>query len=338
MAINALCELNGEPVIKFNNTVTEVVILYNVIFSVIFVVLICVGIWYYSSRLNDTLYEIQNTNQALKDSERVLEARVVERTHALAVARDIALEANITKSQFLANMSHELRTPLNAIIGYSEMLLEEANDIGEIALVPDLNKIQFSGKHLLSLINDILDLSKIEAGKMELYIEKFDVCSLVHEIAGTIEPLVQKQSNKLITHCEPSVGMIESDLTRIRQILFNLLSNANKFTENGTITLTVHHERREEYARIIFEVKDTGIGMSPEQTNKLFQAFVQAEVSTTRKYGGTGLGLVLTKRFCEMMNGDVQVISELGKGSTFVVNLPVEVHKAKPTTPDLLSV
>lgn len=262
--------------------------------------------------------------------------------HDLQEAKTRAEQANTTKSQFLANMSHELRTPLNAIIGYSEMLQEEAEDLGQEDLVPDLQKIHGAGKHLLGLINDILDLSKIEAGKMELYLESFSVAGLVREVVSTVQPLVNKNHNTLVVHCPEHLGTIRADLTKIRQNLFNLLSNASKFTEAGTITLSVWQEGEAIAPElspsagsppmdwINFEVKDTGIGMTPEQVERLFQPFTQADASTTRKYGGTGLGLTITQRFCQMMGGDIRVVSGLNQGTTFTMRLPRQVALSVP--------
>ena len=248
-----------------------------------------------------------------------------ERMNAeLITARDEALEASRTKTAFLANMSHELRTPMNAIIGYSEMLAEEAEDAGVEEFIPDLNKIQSAGKHLLSLINDILDLSKIESGKMTVYLEAFDVRSLVEDVAATVKPLLSKNNNKLILNIQPELGAMTSDLTKVRQTLFNLMSNASKFTENGTITLSTNLDKSGLSSNVTFAVQDTGIGMTPEQCGKLFQAFSQADASTTRKYGGTGLGLAISRRFCQILGGDITVTSIPGTGSTFTVILPLQ--------------
>ncbi|MEE8265464.1 MAG: response regulator, partial [Acidiferrobacterales bacterium] len=233
------------------------------------------------------------------------------------------------KSQFLANMSHELRTPLNAIIGYSEMLQEEADDLGQEGFLPDLNNIHVAGKHLLSLINDILDLSKIEAGKMDLFLESFDIAKMVADVATTIQPLVAKNANALRVDCGDDLGAMRADLVKVRQALFNLLSNACKFTERGTVTLTVSQETADRIPWIIFRVRDSGIGMTPEQMEKLFQAFSQADVSTTRQFGGTGLGLAISRKFCQMMGGDITVESTFGKGSTFAIRLPVRAADAK---------
>jgi GAF domain-containing protein/CheY-like chemotaxis protein len=229
------------------------------------------------------------------------------------------------KSEFLANMSHELRTPLNAIIGYSEMLQEDAADLGAEQLTDDLKRINAAGKHLLELINAVLDLSKIEAGKMELYLESFDVAGLVKDIAAVIQPLAAKNANRLEVRCPDEIGAMRADLTKVRQALFNLLSNASKFTDRGTISLAVARETSEAQEWMVFSVSDTGIGMTPEQLTRLFTAFSQADAATTRKYGGTGLGLALSRRLCRMMGGDVTVESEAGRGSTFTIRLPARV-------------
>lgn len=233
-----------------------------------------------------------------------------------------AEEANRAKSSFLANMSHELRTPLNAIIGYSEMLQDEVEDLGQETLIPDLRKIHAAGRHLLSLINDILDVSKIEAGKMELYYETFDVLMIVQDVATTIHPLVEKNANRLDLRCSNDLGSMWADATRVRQVLFNLLSNAAKFTQAGLITFEVFCESAGSQESVIFRISDTGIGMTDAQLNRLFQAFTQADASTSRKYGGTGLGLVISRKFCQMMGGDIVVESKHGKGTRFTATLP----------------
>ena len=236
------------------------------------------------------------------------------------------------KSEFLANMSHELRTPLNAIIGYSEMLQEEAEDLGYQDFTPDLQKINAAGKHLLALINDILDLSKIEAGRMDLYLETFDLTTMLHDVQTTVQPLVGKNANTLVVQCADDLGSMRADLTKVRQALFNLLSNACKFTKRGTVALAVTRQAEAGVEWITFRVSDTGIGMTPAHMARLFQAFSQAEASTARQFGGTGLGLAITKQFCQLMGGDVTVESELDKGSTFTIQLPAEVAAANVTT------
>lgn len=304
-------------------------------------------------RLEDEVVDITrnfNTMTArLEELYTGLEQKVTERTHELTealgelqVKRDEALQASRTKSLFLANMSHELRTPLNAIIGYSEMLEEEARIQPEQAeafesIVPDLQKIQKAGKHLLALINDILDISKIEAGKVELYLEEFLLTDLLDEIVATIQPLVDKNNNVLVYEPGENLGRFYSDMTRLRQIVFNLVSNAAKFTSDGTITMRVTREviAHSEWLRIAIE--DTGIGMTPEQASRVFQEFTQADASTTRKYGGTGLGLPISRHFSQMMGGDITVESEAGKGSTFTVLLPVRMAPAPGKRPAMES-
>jgi len=239
------------------------------------------------------------------------------------------------KSEFLANMSHELRTPLNAIIGYSEMLQEEAADQGEGRFVADLQRINAAGRHLLELINAVLDLSKIEAGKMDLYLETFGIATLVHDVAAVIRPLAEKNANRLEIRCDEDAGSMRADLTKVRQALFNLLSNACKFTDHGTVSLAVVREATETGDWVAFAVRDTGIGLTPDQMAKLFQEFSQADAATTRKYGGTGLGLSLSQRLCRMMGGDIRATSEPGAGSTFTIRLPATVidPRAESVTP-----
>jgi signal transduction histidine kinase/CheY-like chemotaxis protein len=270
---------------------------------------------------------LQRANNDLKTRTQELEDEIVHRKRMqdeLLKAKDAAEEASRAKSAFLANMSHELRTPLNAIIGYSELLEEEMRDAGGDGNVRDLRRIRGAGKHLLSLINDVLDLSKIEAGKMALHLESFDVASLVEEMITTLEPVAERNSNGLVLRMAGDPGSMHADITKVRQILFNLLSNACKFTENGTVTLDVERRGGGE-DRIIFRVSDTGIGMTPEQRKNLFQSFAQADSSTSRKYGGTGLGLAISQRFTHMMRGDIHVASTIGEGSAFTLDLPANV-------------
>jgi signal transduction histidine kinase/DNA-binding response OmpR family regulator len=278
---------------------------------------------------NDMAARLLSARSALTRANAELE----QRHHELKVLMEAAETANQAKSQFLANMSHELRTPMNAIIGYSEMLTEEAQDLGQEEFIPDLKKINAAGKHLLALINDILDLSKIEAGKMDLYLETFDIPGTVRDVATTMQPLIDKNGNRLVIDMPANAGSMRADLTKVRQGLFNLLSNASKFTQQGEILLTVRRESEPTGDWIEFRVKDSGIGMSFEQTQKVFQAFTQADASTTRKYGGTGLGLTITKKFCEMMGGSITFTSELGKGTTFIIRLPAQVVDDRKSQP-----
>ncbi|HEU5233095.1 MAG TPA: ATP-binding protein [Terriglobales bacterium] len=292
---------------------------------------------------NNMLAEIQQRDTALLNANDQLHARteelereVAQRQQAqeeLLKAKHAAEEASRAKSAFLANMSHELRTPLNAIIGYSEMLEEETRESGNTEAIQDLQKIQTAGKHLLSLINDVLDLSKIEAGKMTLHLEIFDVPPMIRQIVTTLEPAAAKNSNKINVRIADGVDSMRADVTKVRQILVNLVSNACKFTESGTISVNVEPVTAEGQNWIRFEVRDTGIGITPKQRKQLFQEFAQADTSISRKYGGTGLGLAISHRFAQMMNGHIDVESEPGKGSTFTVLLPVEVKTEGQESP-----
>ncbi|EDN68088.1 two-component hybrid sensor and regulator [Beggiatoa sp. PS] len=289
----------------------------------------------------DLEQKVKERTAELLEARNILEQRVEERTAELLTAKNlaeqaqkmadadrvkaeqsqkIAEEANYAKSHFLANMSHELRTPLNAIIGYSEMLQEDAEDLNQESCVLDLKKIQGAGKHLLGLINTVLDLSKIEAGRMELYIETFELNPVLNEIVSTIQPLVEKKANVLKTVFDDNLGQMHTDLTKLRQMLLNLLSNTAKFTEQGQIRMEV----RRDGEWINFCIADNGIGMTEEQQKKIFQPFTQADASTTRRYGGTGLGLAITKQFSEMMGGVIWVESEFGQGSIFMMSLPIQ--------------
>lgn len=288
--------------------------------------------------------ELREAQQSLKESHaklaeysRTLEDQVAARTAELAAAvseaqaaRKVSEEANRAKSSFLANMSHELRTPLNAIIGYSEMLKEEAEDGDNLdpkSMTGDLLKITSAGKHLLGVINDVLDLSKIEAGKMDVFLERFEIEKVIQAVTELVEPKLVERKNTLKVECQPGIGSMLSDLTKVRQTVLNLLANSCKFTENGTISVRVKSESTDGAEYILFSVADTGIGMSAEQIRRLFQPFSQADSSMTRKFGGTGLGLTITRHFCRLLKGDVWVESELGKGSVFHIKLPREAQR-----------
>ncbi len=251
----------------------------------------------------------------------------------LRVAHQRAETATRAKSEFLASMSHELRTPLNAIILYSELLQETAEDEGQTESIGDLKRIQGAGKHLLDLINGILDLSKIEAGKMVLSLETFHINTMVAGLVDTVRPLVEKNRNTLTVRGADEMRPMHADLTKTRQILLNLLSNASKFTHDGTIVVEIRECTVDGAAAVEFSVTDTGVGMTLEQTQKVFDPFTQADVTTTRKYGGTGLGLAIVSRFCDLMGGSVWVESRPGEGSRFVVQLPLEMTDS--TTPSM---
>jgi len=284
---------------------------------------------------NTMLSEIQQRDSALRGANEELKTRTGElekeilyrkqTQEELLKAKHTAEEASRAKSTFLANMSHELRTPLNAIIGYSEMLEEETRESGKSDDAKDLRKIQSAGKHLLALINDVLDLSKIEAGKMGLHLESFEVAPLIDEMITTLQPAAAKNSNKIQVHVANEVGAMRADVTKVRQILFNLLSNACKFTDHGIISVDVDKDKIEGHNWVRFRVCDTGIGITAKQRENLFHEFSQADASIARKYGGTGLGLAITYRFVQLMKGRIAVESEPGKGATFTVRLPAQV-------------
>ncbi|WP_445240718.1 sensor histidine kinase [Microcoleus vaginatus] len=295
-----------------------------------------------SSTLNTMAQQISSLLNGLEVRQRQLE----ERSEELEVAKNAAEAANRAKSTFLANMTHELRTPLNAIIGYSELLQEEALELGEEEFVMDLASINMAGKQLLYIISDILDISKIEAGKMTLFLETFDVLNLLEQVVTTVQPQLGKNGNTLIVNCDRNIGTIYSDLSKLRQALLNLVTNAAKFTDRGKITINVWKEEGEvlpidnseelsadpsrcQQPWIVFQVTDTGIGMTEDQVSRLFGAFAQADDSTTRKYGGTGLGLTISRKFCQMMGGDITVESEFNCGSSFTIRLPIAVTSPK---------
>ncbi len=276
----------------------------------------------------ELMAEIQQKNCELERHSAKLEATVARRTQELKAAMEAAESANQAKSGFLANMSHELRTPMNAIIGYSEMLIEDAEDEGFEDAAEDLRKIHGAGTHLLSLINDVLDLAKVESGKMEVFLEDFEVPRMVSDVVATIDALVKKNGNRLEVEVDPAIGEMRADITKVRQALLNLLSNAAKFTNEGVIGLHVRPESAGGTDWILMSVSDSGIGIPPDKIDHVFDEFSQADESTTRNYGGTGLGLPISRRFCQMMGGDIFVESVVGEGSTFTIRLPVEVPEA----------
>jgi len=273
------------------------------------------------SKVNERTTELLESNKLLQQE--IIERKQMEEKIRWALEK--AESVNLAKSQFLANMSHELRTPLNVIIGYSEMIEEEASDLGCDDLKPDLEKIGLAAKHLLSLISDVLDITKIEAGKMEFHCETFALSQVINEMIHSVQPLMDKQGNTFQASISDDLGEMFVDATKLRQILLNLLSNAAKFTDNGLITLKVTSTNEQGYKWFNFIVTDTGIGIKSEKISQLFQLFSQVDSSSTRKHGGTGLGLVITKQFTEMMGGTISVESDFGKGSTFIVRLPEQM-------------
>jgi signal transduction histidine kinase len=280
--------------------------------------------------------DVANQNKELQLKQKELNYQKAELSEALGQlreARDMAIEASHAKSRFLANMSHEFRTPLNAIIGYTELILE---DIDEENLTPyknDLEKILFSSKQLVDLINDVLDLTKIEAGKDSFELVKFPVKSMVDEVLSIIHLMAEKNNNTTLVEVAEEVGEMTSDPGKVRRCLINLLSNACKFTENGKIVLKVYTQQKKNEDFLFFEVIDTGIGMMPQEMERIFDYFTQADETTTRKYGGTGLGLTITKKLCSLLGGDIIVTSQKGVGSVFTMYLPVTKKKSLKPSP-----
>jgi len=297
-----------------------------------------------NKKIQQQFIECQQTEAEWQKAKEAAESANLAKTQLLIQlqqAREAAEAANLAKNQFLANTSHELRTPLNSIIGFSQLLKEDAKELGYTDFIPDLEAIQSSGEHLLSLINDILDISQIESGQVKLYLETFEIPRLIEEVVATTQPMVEKNGNTLVVDCANDIGTMHADLLKVRQVLLNLLSNGTKFTKEGQITLKISREERSEVNQldqelnssfVFFQVTDTGIGMTPEQLQLIFKAFTQADASTTRKYGGTGLGLTISSYFCQIMGGDISVVSQLGQGSTFTVCLPSQVvgNQTKP--------
>jgi len=342
--ISAMLQLLGTRVdaaaLDVSNFYRNAVMLMSIIGGLIFLLSGYI-VYYVVSKISrieaessDRAEQLADTNKELVSLTENLEELVASRTRELADARDIAVSANQAKSTFLANMSHELRTPMNAILGYSEMLIEEAEDVGQDDFVPDLKKINQAGNHLLSLINDVLDLAKIESGKMEAFAEDFDVGALIDQVVGTVQPLMSKNNNQLKIERGEQLGHAHQDHTKMRQALLNMLSNAAKFTHEGTITLRAERKSQADGEWLTFAVNDTGIGIPADKLDHVFEEFSQADSSTTRDYGGTGLGLPISRRFCQMLGGDLTVRSGVGKGSTFTMLVPVLLPGTTPARTD----
>jgi signal transduction histidine kinase len=279
--------------------------------------------------LHDLLDRTRNQARELARERELLSAEIARRQQVeteLLAAKEAAEAASRAKSTFLANMSHELRTPLTAIIGYCDLLRLRAEAQSDHTALEDIDSIQTAGRHLLQLITDVLDISKIEAGKMELELSVVSVELLLESAAATIAPAMRRNDNQLEIHGARSSGTIVTDLTKTRQALLNLLSNAAKFTEHGVVRLSVAREPRPDGDWVLLSVSDTGIGMTPEQIANLFQEFTQGDASMTRKYGGTGLGLAISQRLCALMGGRITVASEPGRGSVFTIHLPAVVE------------
>lgn len=282
-----------------------------------------------------TVLKLLSTQMAISLENAMYYAKLEQARLAAEQARREAEAASQAKSTFLAKMSHELRTPLNAILGYSDMIREEAEELNYEDILPDLHKIQTAGKHLLGIISNILDISKIEAAKIDLHLSEFAVTDLIAEVVMTIQPLVHSEDNLLVVEEAKNLGSLQTDRHKLTQILLNLLNNATKFTSHGTITFTINRQtissmskesgQKRENAWLFFQVADTGIGIPQEQMNLIFEAFTQADNSSTRRYEGTGLGLTISEHFCRALGGNISLTSELGKGSIFTVQLPVGV-------------
>jgi len=277
-------------------------------------------------KVNRLTAQLAAANQELTKANEELRREIGLRTEAEQTAK----KANQAKSDFLSFVSHEMRSPLNSIMGFSDLLVADTEIQDKPEALDDLRRINGSGKYLLDLINNLLDLSKIEAGKMELHLERFDLKTLAEEILATLQPAAKKNSNTFKLECPEELEPLYADRTKVKQTLMNLVANACKFTEKGTVELAVKREDKEGAPTVIMEVTDTGIGMTPEQVNRLFEAYTQAAPSTTSKYGGTGLGLAISRKFCHLMGGTISVASQPGKGSTFGVTLPVEVDREQP--------